>query len=464
MDNQHSTERQSANPRRRKRSKIQNFKEAYLPFALIVAVLVIGIVIAIAVSGKKDPKPTVPTTNAPNAALEQEATMLLLNAKSLAERYDYEGALELLSGFSGDVKDFPAIEFAISRYSAIVNSMVTWSAKDVPNLSFHPLIADLQAALKDKTYGQKGNDLYNRNFITTEEFSAILNQLYQNGYVLVDLDDLYSIHHDTATNQYLYKEKPLPLPKGKKPLLLTQTHCTYYGYMIDGNDDGQPDKGGAGFASKLKFDVSFFNEMVTSDGSTVTGKLDFVPILEAFISSHPDFSYRGARAILAFSGYDGIFGYRTQSGNLPADALAKERQEAKILADALKNAGYTFACYSYGNINYQLYNTDDIQKDLEDWKEEVASIIGTTDLMVFAREGDIGTDYQNNSKFDVLYNAGYRYYLGSSSFLFNQVSDNYVRHNRLLVTGSTLKHNADRFDGILQPSDILDESRGNIPK
>lgn len=467
MENHPIEGTQPSNPRRRKRTKFQNFKEAYLPFVLLAAVILViaGFVIhgflSRSVPDSKDPGPS---TQASTSVLEFEAAALLQDAQKLAQNYDYAGALDLLSSFSGDVKDFPELESAIIQYTAAKNSMVSWLGRDVPNLSFHVLIADLRAALADETYGQKGNNLYNRNFITTSEFSSILNQLYEGGYILVNLSDLYGTAYDSASGQSVYTEKELLLPAGKKPILLTETHCSYYGYMVDSNDDGQPDRNGAGFAYKLKYDGQFYNEMIASDGSTAIGSLDLVPILEDFIAAHPDFSYRGARAILAFSGYDGIFGYRIQSGELEGDELLREQAEAKALAGALREAGYTFANYTYGNINYQLYDADSIQEDLSKWNTEIASVIGATDVMVFAREGDIGSDYENNAKFHILYNAGYRFFLGSSSLLFNQVSDQYVRHNRLMVTGSTLHHFPERFEGMLDPATILDTSRGEIPK
>ena len=35
------------------------------------------------------------------------------------------------------------------------------------------------------------------------------------------------------------------------------------------------------------------------------------PLLQDFIDEHPDFSYKGAKAVIAFTGYNGILGYRT---------------------------------------------------------------------------------------------------------------------------------------------------------
>ena len=36
-----------------------------------------------------------------------------------------------------------------------------------------------------------------------------------------------------------------------------------------------------------------------------------VPLIDAFVKKHPDFSYRGAKGTLALTGYNGVLGYRT---------------------------------------------------------------------------------------------------------------------------------------------------------
>lgn len=457
MDNNAFEENPSSHSRRKKRTKFQIFKEVYLlPLVIFAVLLLIFGIVLNQCTRQKETTPTETTLGVDvmnRFELQAEATAVMRDAIMHADDYDYDGALSALYGFSGNLQDFPEIAELIDTYTQAKNNLVVWTGRDVPNLSFHVLIEDLDTALKDSTYGQKGNNLYNRNFITTTEFSAILQQLYDNGYLLVSLSDLYDYAYDSATGRMVYTEKELRLPFGRKPLLLTETHCTYYHYME-----------GAGFASKLKYDGRFYNEKTTSNGSTVTGNFDLVPILEDFISHNPDFSYRNARAILAFSGYNGIFGYQIQSDNLTGVALKQEQQEAKALCDALQEAGYTLACYSYRNLDYQLLDAEDIREDLEKWDREIASVIGTTNVMVFARESDIGTDYGNNTKFNVLYDAGYRFFLGSSAFLYHQVSDQYVRHNRLMVTGSTLAHYPERFEGMLNPETILDSRRGDIPK
>ena len=89
-----------------------------------------------------------------------------------------------------------------------------------------------------------------------------------------------------------------------------------------------------------------------------------VPLIDRFVEKHPDFSYRGAKGILALTGYNGILGYRTDESyeTRPADldenkvqwldahpdfSLEKERAAAKKVADAMKAEGWEFASHTW---------------------------------------------------------------------------------------------------------------------
>ncbi len=455
-------------PRRRKRTKMQIFKEAYLPTIILAVTIVLILVFIIGGAIQRNsssetmpPETTVPTQvpstdNHDEELLKEEAANLILRAEMLAGAYDYEGAIAALDSFSGDESLFPALGEARDRYNAIISSMVAWKASDVPNLSFHVLIADPNRAFSDKTYASS----YKKNFVTVSEFSAILQQLYDNGYVLVDLDDFYTTQHNSSTGRDVYVEKELLLPVGKKPVMLTETNANYYTYMIDPNEDGKPDAKSSGFASKLCYDGSFYNELVNADGSISTGAYDLVPILEEFLEYNPDFSYKGARATISFSGYDGVLGYRINSKKLSAQRLQEEREGAAAIVQALKDAGYKLACYTYDNINYSTKDANSIKKDLDKWAEEITPWIGQLDILVFARNADIGDESPySGSKFNVLYNAGFRYFMATYDTPWNQVNELYVRHNRLAVTGTNLQKHPDMFAGMFDADTLLDPSR-----
>lgn len=460
---------QRPNSRRRQKTKLEIFKEVYLPTVIlgVAAVLILVFIIgAIAKgSGSKPPiNQDVPSTSESGpSAQELEVQRLLTDAETLVLNYDFQGAIDLLNSFQGDKSAFPALTAKINEYTQSASQLVAWSdPSQIVNLSFHGLIANTKAF----TNQQYGNS-YNRNFVTIGEFKQILEDLYENGYVLVDLDHITTCETPDG-GQTACSAKTLYLPLGKKPLLLTQTNLSYYTYMVDGNGDGEPDQNGAGFASRLVVDDNgnITCEMVNAAGQTVTGEFDLVPILESFIAEHPDFSYKGARAILAPSGYDGIFGYRINASvktNKGEDYYNAQVAEATKVVNALREKGYKLACYTYNNNAYGKISAGEIQSDLNLWKEEITPVIGETDILVFAQGSDIGT--YSGSKFNVLQNAGYHYYLGfAENRSSGQVGSNFIVHNRLLVTGSQMAHTPSLFTGMFDAATILDTVRGSVPK
>lgn len=476
MDQQRNDSSRTPNPRRRKRSQIQVFKEAYLPIliaAVAVLLIIVFIIGAVSRSIQRRKAETAASIAASSSLAEEQARLtaeaedLVQRAAELAEQLDYEGAISLLNSFSGDSIQYPIILDAIIAYEDAQSKLVAWEdPAQVAQLSFQLLIADPQRAFTNADYGSS----YNKNFITTDEFSAILQQLYENGYILVSLDDFLTTG-TSADGSSIHQVKTLYLPEGKKPLMLTQTQVNYNTYMIDSDGDRLPDKGGAGFASRLVIDANgdFACEIVNADGTQSTGAYDLVPILEAFIKENPDFSYQGARAILAVTGYDGLFGYRTNPSaktTFGEDKYNEEVAGATKIINALRRAGYDIACYTYSNVAYGERGTQEIQADLTDWSNEVAPILGDCDILVYAKNSDISeVSTYSGSKFTVLKNFGFRYYLGfcESGTPWATVADDYVRIGRFLVTGSNLAYHADWFTGMFDAATVLDSTRGSVP-
>jgi hypothetical protein len=321
------------------------------------------------------------------------------------------------------------------------------------------LIADPSRAFNDEEYGSS----LNRNYITTAEFSAILEQLYSNGYVLVGLEDVYT-NRASEDGAAAYMANTIYLPDGKKPIMLTQTNVNYDQYLIDSNKDGDLTDG-RGFANKLLIENDrLVSQMVDSTCNTLTGEYDMIPILESFIASHPDFSYRGAKAIIAVSGHEGLFGYRTNNKN--SDTYFEDMDQAATVAQWLRDNGYDLACYTYGNMAYGDKTVAEIRADQEQWNNEVSAVLGDTNILVFAQRSDIGdTGSYAGASFEILMDQGYRYYIGFSTDgnPWSKATTQYVRHGRIMVAGATLAHNESWFSGILDPSAVLDASRSDIP-
>ena len=468
MDEQQNMEKRPTNPRRKKRTKFQIFKEVYLPVIIagIALIFILTFIIGSIVRAVQNNNLQAQLAQEESIAQQQkaeaqamEAEDLLSRASLLAAQCDYDRAIEVINSFSGNLTEHANLAEALEQYENAKASLVLWNdPNQVLNLSFQPLIADSQRAFSDSTYGTS----YNRNYVTTGEFRKILQQLYENGYILVRLSDI------TTENG----PKDLYLPNGKKPLILTETHVNYNTYMIDGDGDKLPDKDGDGFASKLILDDNgnLACSMVNAQGETVTGEYDLVPILESFIETHPGFSYRGARAILALTGYDGVFGYRTSPAAEEFFGVAFHDSEvaaAQEIVAALQSRGYEFACYSYENEPYGQFTAGQIQAELAKWQTEVTPILGEPDIFVFCRNSDIapnGSAYSDD-KFQAIQALGFKYYLGfcENGTPIYSAHNGYIRQGRILVTGSNMAHQKAWFDGIFDPDAVLESARGAIP-
>lgn len=460
------------NPRRRRRkSRSQLFKEVYLPPIIVCVSLVLVLSFTIgSVSNLIQRKQTeaaanqsqISATEDAAALKEQEYQRVLQEAELLASGYNYEAAVKVLESF-GDMTEYPELQAKRAEYVNIQNSLVEHKdISTIPNLSFHVLMADPARAFKDADLGGS----YNRNFVSTSEFSKILDHLYANGYVLVDFESITGCNTNaTGTEQFF--PKSIYLPADKKPIMLTETMVNYFAYMIDGNGDGQADAQGDGFASKLVVSGDTIKaEYVDANGQTLVGDYDFVPILETFIAEHPDFSYQGARATLAVCGYEGVFGYRTNTSYIASkgnDYYNNEVSNATNVANKLRSMGYTIACYSYGNENYSGWTANQISADMQQWTQQITPVLGKVDTIVYARASDI-QDYTGNA-FNVLYTSGFRYFVGySAQQPWAEINTNYVRQKRLMVTGNSMAWYSNQFNGMFDCAAILEvNTRGNVP-
>ena len=463
-----------SNPRRRrKKSKEQIFKEVYLPpiIACVALILMMAFVIgsiSSAIDRKRlnDQQKELALKESISQAEEQEAEYkrVLDQAAELALSYDYQGAIDALDAFPA-YDSYPDLATKRAEYVTARDSMVEYKdPSQLPNLSFHPLIVDTVRAFADKDYGGK----YNQNFVTVGEFQKILEQLYSNGYVLVDFNSFVGTTQ-TVSGEEQFQSMSISLPNGKKPFMLTQTLMGYYEYMVDPDKDGTPDAKGAGFANKLVVDDygNIKAAYVDADGNSLVGNYDLVPILEDFIAQHPDFSYHGARAILATTGDEGIYGYRCNTSFVSTrtqDYYDRQKADAITLVNALRQKGYTLACFSYGNENYRNLNTKQITADLSSWTSQVTPIIGDVDVFVFAQGTDL-SDY-SGAAYKAMYQTGFRYYIASGKSPSTTINNTYVHQNRLMVTGETMCWYADRFKDLFDCNLVLDMSArgGDVPK
>lgn len=457
------------NPRRRrKKSKLQIFKEVYLP-AIVVCLCVIlvlsfgiGALTSAIQQHKLDKTAEQSRLDASVSAKDQQAIdaqNAMTQAANLATMYNYDDAITVLDNFLATVEDttaFTDITAKRSEYLTIKNQLVVHQDPAlIPNLSFHVLIQDMAKAMTDEQWG----GMYNRNFVTTAEFTKILGELYNNNYVLVDFDTF------TTNNNGTILPKTFALPEGKKPIMITQTLVNYFAYMTDHDKNGEPDAD-TGFAYRLVVTDSGDIKAEYKDASGVqVGDFDLVPILETFLKEHPDFSYQGARATLAVTGSEGIFGYRINSSYTSERGQTYRDEQiagAKKLVEALRSKGYTLACNSYDNKDYKQLNANQIQTELQQWAQQITPVIGNVDVFVFAQKSDL-SDYSGNA-FNIMSTSGFRYFVSNANSPSTEVNSTYVRQKRLMVTGNSMAWQQDMFNGIFDPNSVIDSAtRGPVP-
>lgn len=465
MDGYEQTPRRAPNPRRRKRTKMQNFKEAYLPVillalvVLLVAILLISAIRNALLRGDQEDPDTSSTKSSQDQALEEKAEALLKEANLYASGYDYDRAIATLNDFPGEINKFDNLTKALDGFALAKQGLILWNdLSKIPHLSFNMLIADAE-----RTFSSTVNYAaqIRADYITTGEFTAILQQLYDTGYVLVRMEDMIT---SSASG---YTVSGVSLPNGKTPIMLTETHVNYYNYLSDGDYDGVPDANGAGFATKLLLDDNGEPtcEMLNGQGETITGAFDVVPILEAFTKEHPDFSYHGSKATLAVTGYEGLFGYdvtATDKEENP-DAYDSEVKRVTDLVDVLRSKGYTIASYTYDHAAYGDISDGAVSEDLDHWKDEIVPILGDVNTLVIAKGSDIadpGAEY-SGFKFRSLEDVGFRFYIGYCKNVQNWalVTPDYIRQGRLPITGQSLEESSDLYSGLFDAAKVLDPSR-----
>ena len=379
------------------------------------------------------------------AAEKREETLspVLQEAAELAKSYDYEAALALLQEVPEEYAQDEEVLSAIAACTDGLDSFVPYD-QPVRHIFFHSLIVDTSLAF-DGDYMENG---YNYWMTTVDEFRAILDELYANQYILIDIHDLAEEQVDEEGNVTLTAAQPL-VPEGKIPLVLSVDDVSYYDYME--ND---------GFAKRLVLDENgdVKNLYIDQDGTEHIGDYDVMPILDAFVKEHPDFSLRGAKGIIAATGYEGTLGYRINDMESPT--LEADREAVRTIADRLKETGWLFASHGYGHKHTADISQTSLAADTERWQEEIAAYVGDTDLYIYPYGEEI--DYPG-PKLSYLQSMGFRYFCGVwASKPFVSVKDGYVRQTRCNLDGYTMISRPQSVADLIDASRIVDPARPEL--
>ena len=300
------------------------------------------------------------------------------------------------------------------------------------HLFFHSLVVEPSKAFVPNPNRTTSFETW---MITVSEYKKILKSLYDRNYILVNMADLL--------------QGKIQLPEGKIPLVLSYDDVNYYDYMK-----------GFGFADKLVVtqEGKIANEWLEEDGTiTVSTELDGVAILEGFLEKHPDFSWKGARGILAVTGFEGVLGYRDLQG---------QKEQLQQVVRTLKKLGWEFACHSYAH-KRDVFADEDADENLciEDtkrWLEEVGPIVGDTNIYI----SPFGIKTRNYNQFDeYLRKNGFQYFCDVNNTRAYTKVENCFYFPRINIDGFLLKHRNYEFECYYgKLDDIIDSGRTQVRK
>lgn len=316
----------------------------------------------------------------------------------------------------------------------------------VYHIFFHPLIYRPELAF-DGSASAQGMDDY---MATVKEFKSIISSLYQNGYMLADLEEFYGYETD-ENGELKYVRKYIPFPEGKKPLIISEDDVNYYKYMKEG-----------GCVYKLVLDENGNVRDYTIDENgkeTISDDRDMVTILDKFVAEHPDFSFNGAKGLLAPTGFDGTLGYQTQ---YDSPNRQSEIAECKRVIARLKETGWKFASHSYAHAHMSKMTAEEVRSDVRQWMDEVGSLVGETTVWIYPY-GEAVTNGTEAHR--AMENAGFRIFCGVGPKPYEQIRGETVFQDRMNVDGISLRRPDDSyFSDMFINSQVIDlEGRSGKP-
>ena len=467
--------------RRKRRPKWQRVLRKYWPtirftlvcLALLVLLFYAGKLVVSLLSGqirRDDTTQTMePTETQPSfEQMQAEVDALIQQADFIAAGYDYERAAAMLKDSEYYDQFAEQMDAKAAAYAAEDAKLVSYDKmNEITHVFFHTLVVDVERCF-DGDFREKGYNLY---MTTVDEFLKMMESMYERGYVLVSPYDVaYEVTDESGTH-FIYGD--IRLPEGKIPFVMSQDDVNYYGYMV-GDEDPELNRpavanaGGDGFAHKIIIGEDGYPtcEYYDAAGNLLVGDYDLVPILERFIQEHPDFSYRGARAVLGMTGYEGVFGYRTKPGHadyMTAEAYQAEVDAAREVAQCLRDHGWILASHTYGHPSMGEISVDKVASDTRKWEDTVESIIGECDIILYPNGSDIAGIEKytmDNEKFQILYDSGIRYFYNvDSNIHWCQLGSNYFRGGRRNLDGYRMYNHPHKLDDLFDVDTVFDPAR-----
>ncbi|SHK36009.1 Peptidoglycan/xylan/chitin deacetylase, PgdA/CDA1 family [Hathewaya proteolytica DSM 3090] len=302
------------------------------------------------------------------------------------------------------------------------------------HLFFHPLIAYNELAFDGDSKTQGMDDW----FVTVKEFKSVLEQLYKNNYILIDIESIYSLNNENNKME----RKSIKIPKGKKPIILSIDDMNYYDYM---RKDGTIHKLILDHEGKVAAYTKGENgeDIISYDNS-------IVPILDNFVEKYPDFSLDGVKATIGLTGYEGILGYRTQR-----DSNNRQQEIEKVmpLVKTLKENGWKFASHSYGHPDVSSISLSKLKDDTDKWEREVKSLIGETSVYIYPFGSSVP---YRDPKFQYLKNKGFSIFCAVGPISYEELYKDVAQTDRRHCDGITLRNQREKYLDLYDAKEILD--------
>ena len=317
------------------------------------------------------------------------------------------------------------------------------------------LIADSDVAFSGR-YHSTNTNLH----LTIKEFEKILENLYERGYVLVDVEDLI----DQSDPTFLL-ERNLKVPKGKKPLIVVIEDLQY----------GVADyRCGTCRRLVLNDENQVCGEYQNHAGETVVSRTaEAIGLLDVFVEKHPDFTYDGAKGIISVSGHEACFGYVVAAGeledrnaalsaaNLPQltnitnEDIDFAREKVMEIKNVLADNGWKFASCTYSYIA-DCRNTEKqvLIDDFVKWQDQIGSLFGEVHILVYPNGNYI---YGTDDRAVYFKNRGFRIFFGGGATPYHIYGDNYLFVDRAMMSYTTLNRKA--YKDLFDYNEIIDPVR-----
>lgn len=377
---------------------------------------------------------------------EREYSHLLDLAGKMVEASRYVSGYDLLSRMQ---KVFPGRQ-EIDNLLKICeknkpSSIESWKG-EVEVLSVFPLTVQKElafASAEDPGYALN-------NLLTADEFKKMLDQLREKNYILISPREVQA---------WPNAEVELRVPSGKKPLMLIFDQWSYSALNQL-----------CGTAAQLFIDKE--GHLSARAGLKTGPELDAIPILDSYLLEYPDFSFDGAKALIALRTDESILGYVCNESQMKASqkawekfaqeypeldkaGLDKQKSELLKVLTLLKTEGWDFASVGDRGLDTGTLSHEELSSELAGWRESTVPLGIESYSFVFPNGSNVYTDAESLNK---VLDSGFHVFFGEGPKPYYFFEKKFVHFDRTMVSGNTLTTPSWKLERILDPQAILDMS------